>query len=127
VRRRLIAFVAALVVFAGVWAAAASLTVNTATLAAGTQTVSGCTASVTVSYALTFTGGDYKVASATVTGITPAAACSGRTMSVTLRDGTNASIGTGSVVAGNTGTETVTIAAQPLASAVAGVNVVFNG
>ena len=126
-KRRLLVLVVGLSVFAGVWAAAASLSVNSSTLAAGTQTVGGCTATVNVAYTLAFSSGDYRVQSAVVSGITPAAACSGKTLSVTLRDGANNALGSGTVTAGATGTETVAISGTPLASSVAGVNVVFNG
>jgi len=126
-RRRLLVIGLGLTVSVVTWAAAASLSVTSATLAAGTQTVGGCTASVNISYTLTFASADYRVASATASGITPAAACNGKTLSVTLRNSGNAAIGTGSLVAGSSGTETVTIAAQPLASDVTGVNVVFSG
>lgn len=113
--------------FAGVWAAAAGLTVTSQTLAAGGQTVGGCTTAVNVSYNVSFSSGDYRVTSVVVSGITPVGACSGKVLSVTLRDSGNNAIGSGFLTAGATGTETVTIAALPLASAVTGVNVVFNG
>jgi hypothetical protein len=120
--------VAAVVVFAGVWAAAASLSVGSTSLAAGSATVSGCATSASVSYGLTFATGDYRVSTAIVT-IPVAGACTGKALSVTLRDTGNNAIGTGSTVAGATATETVTITTspQPLASAVTGVNLVFNG
>ena len=58
-RRKLIIVALALTVFGAAWAAAASLSVGTTSLAAGTVTVSGCDTSVNTSYTLSFSSGDY--------------------------------------------------------------------
>ena len=85
-RRLAIAIVAASIVFASVFGIAASLSVTSAGLGAGTADVASCdTNGVTAGYTVAYsaTAAAYAVQTVSVTGIaTPG--CDGRTMKVTL-------------------------------------------
>jgi len=85
-RRALIAFIVGVMVFAIVFAVAASLSVTSSSLGAGTGTVASCdTNGVATSYDTTYdaTAVGYEVTTVHVTGIaTPG--CDGLTMKVTL-------------------------------------------
>ena len=127
-KRWLVVGVVGVVAFATVWAAAAALTVNSSTLGAGTTTISSCdTNGVDVSYTVSWdsTNKRYAVATASVTNIMDA--CRGKTISVTVQDSSNVSLGNGSTTVAtgttNVNTTSVTITGSPDASAVANVTV----
>ena|SRR5688572_168668 len=122
-----IPLVVGVVVFGGVTAFAASLSVSSTTLGAGNATVTSCNGSATVSYNTVYsaTVPGYKVSTAPVV---TAAGCSGLAYKVTLTGVANAALGE------VTGTLDVTGAAAPdfsasniAASAVTGVSVVITG
>ena len=98
-KRTLIALGAGLTVFAGVFAMAASLGgVTSTSVGADNTTVASCdTDGVTTAYATAWDPTDkrYEVTSVTVGGVNDA--CDGRTLGVTLTDGSGAQIGTGSL------------------------------
>lgn len=94
-RMRIIAAtIVALTVFASVFAVAASLTVTSPTLGAGTSTVASCDAdgvSASFSVAYSAAAGGYTVTNVNVSGIaTPG--CDGKTMQVTLVGAADASL-----------------------------------
>jgi hypothetical protein len=131
-KRRLLILGVAAAVFAGVFAFAASLTVNSGSLGAGNASVSSCdTDGVTASYSTTYNSG-YKVGSISVAGIADACGTgSGTAVSATLTGtGTNLPqtvnlgtyTGTSGQLAGN-----IASANQPLAADVTGVSAVING
>ncbi len=121
---------------AAVVASAASIgTVNSTDLAAGTTVVAPCDSDgIDVSYTTSFTSGDYRVASVTLSGVH--ANCNGQDVKITLSDGTN-SLGEATALAVTfTGTGNALTAdfpvdglssAFPLASAVTGAAVVISG
>jgi hypothetical protein len=114
-------------------ASAASLGgLSSKNLGADDTVVAACDANgVTVSYTTAYDAllGGYKVTSAVVAGIAPA--CNNQAISVTLRDGTGASLGTatGTVVSPGPGDGTfaVNYAATVSAKAVVGASVVISG
>jgi hypothetical protein len=114
-RRVLIAFIVGIMVFATVFAVAASLSVTSSSLGAGTGTVASCdTNGVVTSFTTTYDAAavGYEVTTVHVTGIaTPG--CDGLTMKVTL-------IGAGDV---SLAEQTVTLA-TPAASP---TNLTFSG
>ena len=123
-RRGLLAAAVGVCVFAAVLASAASLTVDGGDLGAGNDLVASCdTDGVSTSFVTTYTGGTgYTVTSVTVSGI--AAACDGENISVTLTDGSDVSLGSGSgSVSGLSAT--LAVGGSPLASAVAKTHVVI--
>ena len=100
-KRWLVVGVVGAVAFATVWAAAAALTVNSSTLGAGTTTIASCdTNGVDVSYTVAWdsTNKRYAVSTASVTNIMDA--CRGKTLSVTVQDSSNVSLGNGSNTVG---------------------------
>ena len=98
-KRALIAILAGLVVFAGVFAMAASLGGITSTKVGADDTaVTSCdTDGVTTSYATSWDATDerYEVTSVTVGSVNDA--CDGQTLSVSLTDSTGAQIGSGTL------------------------------
>lgn len=117
--------------FGMAFAAAAALTVNTSSLAAGNGTVSSCASNAvtvgpwTTSYVAGVPGHAVSAVSITLGGAgADATACNGKTLSVVLRDGSNASLGSGSdTVATGTNTYVVSISGSPAASAVVGTSI----
>jgi hypothetical protein len=93
-QRLLVAAIAGIVVFATVFAVAASLSITATSLGAGTATVASCDPNgVATSFdtAYSATAGGYEVTTVHVTGIaTPA--CDGLTMKVTLMGAADASL-----------------------------------
>ncbi|HWC33457.1 MAG TPA: hypothetical protein VG650_01400 [Mycobacteriales bacterium] len=91
-KKFLIPIGAGVIVFGGVTAFAASLSVNTSSLGAGNATVSSCNASAAVTYNTTPTTSakTYKVTTAPVTS---SAACASMGYQVTLLGASNASLG----------------------------------
>jgi hypothetical protein len=133
--KRIIAALAlGVLVFAGVLAFAANLTVSSASLGAGSNTVSSCAAStVNVSYptpTYSSTAPGYTVGSATVTlAASDATACAGKTIGLTLVNSSNASLGNGTaaIPASSPPTSyTITLSSSALASAVANAHVVIS-
>jgi hypothetical protein len=126
VRRLILALLLGSVVFAITWASAATLTVNNATLGAGSSVTSSCDPDVNISYGTTYTGGTgYTVSSVTVAALNTAA-CAGNTIGVTLADAANGGIGSGTAPVPGTGdTATVPIAGAPPVTSVANVHVVI--
>ena len=78
----LVALLAGGVIFGGVFALAAGLTVNSQGLASGTDTVAACDDSVDVSYDTAFSGGAYVVDQIIVEGI--ATECIGEELNLTV-------------------------------------------
>ena len=126
-RRFLIIGVVGVAVFGSVYAFAASLTVNSKTLGAGSNTVAACNASASVNYNTVYSATlpGYKVTTAP---ITSAAACTTMAYRLTLTGASNTSLG--EVV----GTLDATGAASPdftasnvAASGVVGVQLVISG
>jgi hypothetical protein len=133
-RRRgiLFALLIGLAAFGLVGAAAATLGgLGGQKLGADDTVVASCdTDGVNLAYTNTYdsTSGNYKVTAVTISGINTA--CNTETMSVTLRDGTGASIGTGSAVVNVSAapfSQTVAIAPTASAKAVVGAAVVISG
>lgn len=94
--RKSLAVALAIVGVAGLsMASAAQLTVDSNTVAAGVDVVAACDASVTVAYGTAFSGGVYVVNSVTI-GDLGAGACTGRTVDVTLMDGADGELDSGS-------------------------------
>ena len=126
-KRVVIAALLGLVVFGAVYGFAASLTVNSKTLGAGSATVASCNASAAVSYNSTYasTIPGYKVTTAPVTS---AAGCATMAYKATLTGTAGTSLGE------VTGTLDATGAASPdftspnvNAASVTGVSVVISG
>ena len=124
-RRGLLAAAVGVCVFAAVLASAASLSVNGGDLGAGNDLVASCdTDGVSTSFVTTYTGGTgYTVTSVTVSGI-DAVACDGENISVTLTDGSDVSLGSGSGSVSGV-SATLAVGGSPLASAVAKTHVVI--
>jgi hypothetical protein len=110
-------------------ASAASLGgLTTNTLGAENGVVASCdTDGVTLAYTNTYdaTSGLYRVSSVTVSGIA-SPACTGKTLTVTLRDAGNASLGTGSAAVGGT-SQAVTITPNANSNLVVGAAIVIQG
>jgi hypothetical protein len=133
------AAVAGIIAFSGIYALAASLTVSSNTLGAGTSVVASCTAdALTVSYgALTYTAAvpGYTLTNVVITDTagTNWTACKGLTYNVTLAGAGNASlvVSTGTVpatIANTPGSSfTPTAFAAESASLITGVSVVIGG
>lgn len=127
-RRVMVGLVAATAAFAAVHAAAASLTVTSDLLGAGSAGVSSCDADgVSTAYTTGFdaTAG-YTVTQVTVTGI--ASGCGGLAVRVTLANSANASVGGGGpvTVPGGGGSVVVPITGTVAVSAVNNVHVVIS-
>jgi len=123
-KRVLLGLTIAGVVFAGIFAFAASLTVNPSTLQAGTGAVGQCNAAaVSVSFPPpTFTSGTgYTVNSVTV-GNVNASACNAKTLYVTVADGGNVALSSGSAAITGSGTVNVTVNLAAPVSAASALN-----
>lgn len=97
--------------------------IKDSTVAAQTAPVTSCdTTGIGTSYATTYSSGDYVVTSVTVTGVDTG--CAGKTLYVTLADGTRASLASASqVVPAAGGNLTLTPSSQARAQDVANVAV----
>jgi hypothetical protein len=127
VKRIVIALVLGVAVFGAVYAFAASLTVNSKTLGAGSGTVSSCNASASVSYntAYSATIPGYKVGTAPVSS---AAACANMAYKVSLTGTGGTSLGEVSGTLDGTGAAAPDFsAANVSAASVTGVSVVISG
>ena len=126
-KRLAIPLIAGLVVFGGVTAFAASLSVSSKTLGSGNATMTSCNSTAAVSYTTAYSATlpGYKVATAPVT---TAVACATLSYKVTLTGASNASLGeiTGTLDAA--GAAAPDFSSQNIAaSAVTGVSVVITG
>jgi hypothetical protein len=124
-KRALISLVLATAVFGGVFAFAASLTVNSSSLGAGSGSVTSCDAAVGTTYSNpAFTAGTgYTVNTVTVTGL-DTTACAGLTVYVTLADSSNANPISGSAAVPGSGTTVnVSLSGSAPASTVANAHV----
>jgi hypothetical protein len=126
-KRFFIPLVVGVVVFGGVTAFAASLTVSTKSLGSGNATVSSCNATAAVSYSTAYSATlpGYKVSTAPVT---TAATCTGLSYKVTLTGAANASLAEVSGTLDGTGAASPDFSANNIAAAlVTGVSVVITG
>ena len=98
---------------------AASVGVSSSTLGAGSSSIAACQTSGTLSssYTTADTGTGYKITAVTISGV-DATNCNGKTISVTVSDGTSSNLGSGSaaVVTGTT-SYSITLAPSVLESA----------
>jgi hypothetical protein len=125
-----LAILAGSVTFGLVGASAATLGgITSKTLGADATTVASCD---TDGVALAFTNayvaasGTYQTTAIRLSGINPA--CAGKALSLTVRNASNAAIGTGSIAALTTSTaQTVALATPVSAATVAGVAIVITG
>lgn len=126
-KRVLIVGILGVAVFGAVFAFAASLTVNSKSLASGSSSVAACNASASVSYNTAYSASlpGYQVTTAPVTS---AAACLNMPYTVTLTGAGNASLGsvTGALSATGTASPDFT-SANVNAASVTGVSVVISG
>lgn len=133
-KRTLTAIGIAIVVFATVYGFAASLTVTSQTLGAGTTAVAACQAgALNITYAPTYQAGlpGYEATTVTVNGLNETAPnCGGKTIAVTLTGpgASNASLGQQTaVLPTGAGTTQALTFAGVLAQNVTGVHVVIYG
>lgn len=127
VKRILIIGTLGVVVFGAVAAFAASLTVNSKSLAAGSSTVAACNASASISYNTAYSASlpGYQVTTAPVTS---SAGCLNMPFTATLTGAANASLGSVSGTLSATGTATPDFtSANVNAANVTGVSVVISG
>jgi hypothetical protein len=126
-RRFVISVLAGLIVFAAVFAMAASLGgITSGTVGADTTTVAACDSNgVTAAYTVAWDATDkrYEISTVTVGGV--ADACDGLTLSVSLTDTTGAQIGSGTLTIPTSGATSfgVTMAPEPSANATTGIHV----
>lgn len=126
-RRFVISVLAGLVVFATVFAMAASLGgITSGTVGADTTTVAACDSNgVTAAYTVAWDATDkrYEITTVTVGGV--ADTCDGLTLSVTLADSAGTQIGSGSVAIPTSAATSfgVSMAPQPSANATVGIHV----
>ena len=131
-KRAMIALASAILVFATVYGFAASLTVTSASLGAGTSAVAACQATAlnvtyTPSYSSSIPG--YESTTVTVNGLDETAPkCGGKAIRVTLANGANTSLGeqTATLPTGVATTQAFTFTGVSAAN-VFGVHVVISG
>ena len=129
-KRVLLAMLAGLMVFAGVFALAASLGgITSDKVGADNTTVASCdTDGVSTSYATAWDATDkrYEVTSVTVSGVNDA--CDGQTLNVSLTDSTGAQIGSGSLSIPTSAAtaHTVTMTTAPSAKLTEGIHVLIS-
>jgi len=130
VKKYFIPAAAGVVVFGGVTAFAATLTVNSSSLGSGNATVASCNSAAAVAYSTTPTTNakTYDVSTATVTTSGTGTGCANMAFKVTLLGANNATLGekTGTLDANGAGSVDFTTATVP-ASDVVGVAVVVTG
>ena len=127
-KRLLVALAAAAVVFGAVYAVAASLNLTTDTLGAGTATVAACqSATLTASYAPSYSAAlpGYTAGTVTVNGLQ--ASCYGKNYRITLSGAGNASLGEVTGTTPTTGSTFSGALAGSSAAAVTGIAVVIEG
>ena len=125
-KRKILAFIAALAVFASVLGMAASLGgVSSASLGADSTVVASCDSDgVSTSYTTSYDGtaGEYVVTAVTVAGISNT--CDGSSIGVTLTNGSGTSLGAGSTtIPTNAGSTSVTVTLSTAGSAENAANV----
>lgn len=129
-KRTLTAICAGLIVFAGVFAMAASLGgITSTTVGADNTVVASCdTNGVSVSYGTGWDATDnrYEITSVTVAGVSDT--CDGQTLSVSLTDSAGAQIGSGSLTIPTSAatSHTVTLSTTPSAKLTEGVHVLIS-
>ena len=129
-KRVLIALLAGFVVFAGVFAMAATLGgITSSAVGADETVVAACDSDgVSVSYTTAWDAGDdrYEITSVTVAGVSDA--CDGQTLSVSLTDSTGTQIGSGSMTIPTSvaTSHTVTMSTAASAEATVGVHVLIS-
>ena len=129
-KRTVIAILAGLLVFASVFALAASLGgVTSGKVGADNTTVASCdTDGVTTSYATAWdaTNKRYSISSVTVSGVNDA--CDGETLSVSLTDASGTQLGSGTLSIPTSAATAFTVAMSPTPSAklTEGVHVLIN-
>jgi hypothetical protein len=132
-KRTLTALLAVIVVFATVYGFAASLSVSTASLGAGTSAVAACqNATLTASYAVSYDSSipAYKVGIVTVNGLdTGVGKCPSKAFKVTLTNTSNTSLGevTGTTPSSGTSFTADFSASNVSAAAVTNIHVVISG
>jgi hypothetical protein len=132
-KRTLTALLAGIVVFATVYGFAASLSVSTASLGAGTSSVAACqNATLTASYAVSYDSSipAYKVGIVTVNGLdTGAGKCPSKAFKVTLTNASNTSLGevTGTTPSSGTSFTADFSSSNVSAAAVTNIHVVISG
>jgi hypothetical protein len=130
-KRALLAILVGLLVFAGVFALAASLGGVTSTgVGADNTVVASCDVDgVAASHSVAWDATDerYEVSSVTVSGVNDA--CDGQTLGVTLTDAGGAQLGTGSMTIPTSAatSHSVTMSTAPSAEATEGLHVVISG
>jgi uncharacterized membrane protein (UPF0136 family) len=127
-KRLLVALAAAAVVFGAVYAVAASLNLTTDTLGAGTATVAACqSATLTASYAPSYSAAlpGYTAGTVTVSGLQ--ASCYGKNFRLTLSGAGNASLGEVTGTTPTTGSTFTANFASAGAAAVTGIALVIEG
>lgn len=127
VRRLVLPLITGVVVFGGVTAFAASLSVSSKTIGSGNATVTSCNAAAAVSYTTSYVASlpGYKVTTAPVT---TAAGCALMSYKVTLTGASNASLGEVSGSLDSSGNATADFSASSISAAlVTGVSVSITG
>ncbi len=128
-RRAIVAALAGLLTFGGVYGLAASLNLTTDTLGSATEVVAGCqagtlTASYTASYSASTPG--YTVATVTVSGL--ASTCYGKAYRITLAGSGGTSLGEATGTTPSSGsTFNATFSPAVNALSVTGISVVISG
>ncbi len=127
-KRLIIGLVAAVIVFGGVFAAAASLIMSADQVGANNATIGVCDSDgVTTSYSNAWdaTDGQYEISTVTVKGV--ADACDGKTLKVTLTNSAGTDIGNGSLAIPTSAVvdHVVTISTPPSAKDSANVHVLI--
>jgi hypothetical protein len=132
-KRALTAALAGIVVFATVYGFAASLSVGSSSLGAGTTSVAACqNATLTASYAVLYDSSipGYKVGVVTVNGLdTTAGKCPSKAFKITLTNGSNTSLGevTGTTPSSGTNFTADFTSSNVSAANVTNVHVVISG
>ena len=133
-RRMIVALLVGATVAAGVYAAAASLTVGSSTLGAGNSAVAACqSATLTASYATSYSASvpGYKVGVVTVSGLDTASAtnCASKAYRITLTGTASASLAelTGTTPASGTSFTVDFSSSNIKAADVLGVHLVISG
>jgi len=111
-------------------ASAAQLNVTSDTVAAGVSVVSACDTAVAVSYGTSFSSGEYRIASVTISDINVSTAptCVGMRLDFTLLDISAAAVpnGTGAVASISTAAHTVNLGTPVSAASVAQIAIVIH-
>jgi hypothetical protein len=118
-KRLLLALLFATLAYALALASAATLTVQPSSLGAGNGAATACDTDVTTTYQTTYTQPNGYVVSNVVVGNLDTAACAGKTIGVTLTDGSGNSVGSGTLAVPASGTSaTVPMTANTPAASV---------